>query len=61
MDTDAFMLYDVFICIVSVLESNYFEKITSIFLMFNGVIIYHSANTTKFYDVFDDFIAKLGT
>ena len=61
MDADVFMLYDVFICIVSVLESNYLEKMTSGFLMSNVVLVNHNNDETDFYDVFDDSNVKLGT
>ena len=61
MDTDAFMLYDVFTCNMSVLKSDYLEKITSRFLMFNGVMINHSNDETNFYDVFNEANVKFGT
>ena len=61
MDTYAFMPYDVFICVMSVLESNYLEKMTSGFLMSNGVIVNHSNDETDFYDIFNESNVKLGT
>ena len=61
MDADAFMLYDIFIRIVSVLKSNYLAKTTSKFLMSNGSIINHYADAIDLYEVFNDSIVKLGT
>ena len=61
MDTDVFMFYHVFICVMSVLGSNYLAKMTSIFLMSNGVIVSHSNDETDFYHVFSDVNVKLGT
>ena len=61
MDTDAFMLYDVFLCIMNVLKSDYLVKMTSRFLMSNGVIVNHNNDETDFYDVFNEANVKLGT
>ena len=61
MDTDAFMLYDVFLCIVNMHESDYLEIITSRFLMSNGVIFNHNNDETDFYDVYNEANVKLGT
>ena len=61
MDADAFMLYDAFIYIVSILKSNYLEKMTSGFLMSNGVIVNHSNDETDFYDIFNEVNLMLGT
>ena len=55
------MFYDVFICVVSVLGSNYLAKMTSIFLMSNGVIVSHSNDETDFYDVYNEANVKFGT
>ena len=61
MDADAFMLYDVFLCIMNVLKSDYLVKMTSRFLMSNGVIVNHNNDETDFYDVFNEANLTLST